>query len=501
MNIQEAKTEIKNALRTYFRRDENGQYKYPAVRQRPILLMGPPGIGKTAIMEQAAQECGVGLVAYTITHHTRQSAIGLPRITSRSFEGRSVSVTEYTLSEIVASVYDCMERTGKKEGILFIDEINCVSETLAPTMLQLLQNKTFGNHRIPDGWLIVAAGNPPEYNRSVRPFDIVTLDRVRVLQLEADCETWLDYAREHNVHGAILSYLQMKQDRFYRADSMAEEQTFVTARGWEDLSELIKGYEELGLEVTLAQVSQYLHHKETAGDFAAYYQLYSSYGEDYRIPQLLAEEPGGALWERKQELLRRASFEERFIVIHLILDTLELQFRKYRESEAFLHALHEALLSLEEEEQVVRCLQERTQRFRESLEVKKNMELLRGEEARRQEEVLKELERYCLILKKEHAPDCPQAFERIRELFGERKAQRNQLADTVGRMLEHALAFVEGSCGAEEETLLLVSGLAKSSSAAEYITAYGSSTYLRLGEGLLGMPQQELQRACRELGS
>ena len=72
------------------------------------------------------------------------------------------------MSEIVASVYDCMERTGKKEGILFIDEINCVSETLAPTMLQLLQNKQFGNHRIPDGWILVAAGNPAAYNLILR---------------------------------------------------------------------------------------------------------------------------------------------------------------------------------------------------------------------------------------------------------------------------------------------------------------------------------------------
>ena len=83
-------------------------------------------------MEQAAAECGVGLVAYTITHHTRQSAIGLPHIEARVYQGKEVSVTEYTLSEIIASVYQCMEETGKKEGILFIDEINCVSETLAP---------------------------------------------------------------------------------------------------------------------------------------------------------------------------------------------------------------------------------------------------------------------------------------------------------------------------------------------------------------------------------
>ncbi len=75
-------------------------------------------------------------------------------------------MTEYTMSEIISSVYDRMEETKIKEGILFIDEINCVSETLAPTMLQFLQCKTFGNQSVPKGWIIVAAGNPPEYNKS-----------------------------------------------------------------------------------------------------------------------------------------------------------------------------------------------------------------------------------------------------------------------------------------------------------------------------------------------
>ena len=95
--------------------------------------MGPPGIGKTQVMEQVARECGVALVAYTITHHTRQSAVGLPFIRQRNYGGKDVSVTEYTMSEIIASIYAKMEATGLAEGILFIDEINCVSETLAPT--------------------------------------------------------------------------------------------------------------------------------------------------------------------------------------------------------------------------------------------------------------------------------------------------------------------------------------------------------------------------------
>ena len=80
MNIKRAKEEIKDTIAAYLLKDEFGEYKIPAIRQRPVLLIGPPGVGKTQIMEQIARECEIGLVAYTITHHTRQSAVGLPFI-------------------------------------------------------------------------------------------------------------------------------------------------------------------------------------------------------------------------------------------------------------------------------------------------------------------------------------------------------------------------------------------------------------------------------------
>ena len=154
MDIKRAKQEIKDSIEAYLAKDEFGEYRIPAIRQRPILLMGPPGIGKTQIMEQIARECRIGLVAYTITHHTRQSAVGLPFIKEKVYAGQEFSVTEYTMSEIIGSVYEKMEQTKIKEGILFIDEINCVSETLAPTMLQFLQGKTFGNQKVPELSLI-----------------------------------------------------------------------------------------------------------------------------------------------------------------------------------------------------------------------------------------------------------------------------------------------------------------------------------------------------------
>ena len=114
MNIKQAKEEIKHTVRAYLAKEEMGEYTIPAIRQRPILLIGPPGIGKTQIMEQIARECNIGLVSYTITHHTRQSAVGLPYIKEKEFQGKTYSVTEYTMSEIIASVYEKIEETVEK---------------------------------------------------------------------------------------------------------------------------------------------------------------------------------------------------------------------------------------------------------------------------------------------------------------------------------------------------------------------------------------------------
>ena len=244
MNIKQAKNEVIRTVRAYLEKRDNGEYVIPVIRQRPLLLLGAPGIGKTQIMEQVANVCGIGLVSYTITHHTRQSAVGLPFIREKTYGEQTYSVTEYTMSEIIASVYEKIEK-GKKEGILFIDEINCVSETLAPTMLQFLQCKTFGNQAIPEGWIIVAAGNPPEYNKSVRDFDMVTLDRVRRIMVEPDYPAWKEYARRQRIHSGILSYLELRPQNFYRVQTDVDGMLFVTARGWEDLSTLIQVYETL----------------------------------------------------------------------------------------------------------------------------------------------------------------------------------------------------------------------------------------------------------------
>ena len=329
MDIRRAKEEILHTVKAYLAKDAKGNYEIPLLSQRPILLIGPPGIGKTAVVSQVAEELGVNLVSYSITHHTRQSAIGLPFIEHRTYGGEEVAVTEYTMSEIIASLYDTSERTGIREGILFLDEINCVSETLAPALLQFLQEKIFGTHKMPEGWILVTAGNPPAYNKSVREFDIVTLDRMRKLSVEADYGVWRGYAVQRGVHPAVLAYLDLRPEQFYRVETGVEGKNFVTARGWEDLSLMIRASEKLGLPVDEVVIGSYLQHVETAKDFAAYYELWLRYEAEYRVEDILAGTVPPTVYAKAQA----APFDERTSIVLMVTDKLCRQFAAVNEAD------------------------------------------------------------------------------------------------------------------------------------------------------------------------
>lgn len=323
MNIKQAKEHIKRAMRAYFAKDAYGNYRLSTSTQRPIFLLGAPGLGKTAIMEQIAQELEVGFVSYSMTHHTRQSALGLPFIEKRTFGEEQYDVSEYTMSEIIASVYEEMELSGKSEGILFLDEINCVSETLNPAMLQFLQYKVFGRHRVPDGWIVVTAGNPSEYNRTARDFDIATWDRLRRIDVEPDFDVWREFALAQGVHPAVVSYLDIERDHFYHIETTIDGASFVTARGWDDLSRMMSMYEELGLPVDGELVSQYVQDAEIAQHFFVYYELFNKYRSDYAIDEILAGQVREEIIARAQA----AAFDERVALMGLLVDALCTQVR------------------------------------------------------------------------------------------------------------------------------------------------------------------------------
>lgn len=485
MNIKRAKQEIKDAIQAYLCKDEYGDWVIPRVRQRPVLLLGAPGIGKTQIMEQIARECQVALVSYTITHHTRQSAIGLPFISKKDYGGKEFSVTEYTMSEIVASVYDKMEETGLKEGILFIDEINCVSETLAPAMLQFLQCKTFGNHAIPEGWIIVAAGNPPEYNKSVREFDVVTMDRVKKIQVEPDFSVWKEYAYQEGIHPAILSYLNLRTNYFYQMESTVEGRKFATPRGWEDLSRMIQVYEKLKKSVDADLVSQYIQHPKIARDFAGYYELYEKYQADYQIEEILQ----GKNFERMQKKVAHASFDERMSVVNLLLSGVRKPIRKAMESEAVLETVFDVLRdlkgALDEKEETACTLERFIELLRGEREQKKNQELLDRREDVRLKNALQVLTGYLEKLRKEGSLSGEDDFSKIKGWFGEEKAACDRSFELAGETLEYAFDFMEAVFLNSQELVVFLSELNTDFYSIQFLKEYECERYFRYNKELL----------------
>lgn len=485
MNIKQAKQEIADTLRAYLAKDEMGNYRIPPVRQRPILLMGPPGIGKTQIMEQAAAENGVGLVAYTITHHTRQSAIGLPIIEHRVYGGEETTVTEYTMSEILASVYQLMERTGLKEGILFLDEINCVSETLAPMMLQFLQCKTFGNRRLPEGWLIVAAGNPPEYNKSVRDFDVVTLDRVRRIDVTEDFAVWKEYAVRKGVHGAVVSYLDIKKDCFYRIETTADGLQFVTARGWEDLSELLTVYEKLGLRAGREVIGQYLQMPRIAKDFANYLELYYKYQRTYHVEDILS-----GTWQKVTvSELRAAPFDEKLSVLGLLFARLSEAARAARRQDACVTELHHILLEIRErlnaDERLREVLEAQIGEQSKRLQLERDAGRLATERRGLIQWVQGTLERYQSMAQSQPEGDAEASMHLLRGWFAPEVERRAELGAQAGARFDNAFRFLEESLGQGQEMVIFVTELTAGYDTSWYIENFGCDAYFRHNRELL----------------
>lgn len=465
MNIAQAKEQLFNTLRVYSAKNEYGDYVLEPEQQRPLFLMGPPGIGKTAIVKQAAEEMGLGLVSYSITHHTRQSALGLPKIIHKQYGDESFDVTEYTMSEIIASVYDCMETSGCREGILFLDEVNCASETLTPSMLQFLQFKTFGSHKVPDGWIVVTAGNPVTYNRNAKEFDVVTWDRLKRVDIEPDYDAWKAYAYQTRVHASILSYLEVRKENFYRIEETVDGKRFVTARGWSDLSTVIWMYEELGIPVDKALIGQYLQDEKIADDFASYYDLFNKYRSDYKLEDILS----GVESEEIRQRAVNAPFDERLALIGLLLDKVNESISEVMRKEDVITELRKVLKEVKEG----RDLAEVTNHEEEVYTRFRRMGVLSADSRAKYDAVLAFLRGHE-----------GRSFEEIRTDYEALVVDMKEKAKTAGARLDALFRFAEEVWGEGQEILILVTELTIGYYSSRFIARYGCDGYYKHSESL-----------------
>ena len=498
MNIKQAKDYIENTVRLYLKKDEFGEYRIPVVRQRPIFLLGAPGIGKTAVMEQIAQDLSVALVSYSMTHHTRQSALGLPFISHREYEGMQYDVSEYTMSEIIASIYDVMKESGVREGILFLDEINCVSETLAPSMLQFLQYKVFGRHKVPDGWVIVTAGNPPEYNKSVREFDVVTMDRLKVLSVEADYRVWKEYAQERGLHTAILNFLELKKEYFYKIETTVNGRSYVTARGWEDLSEILTLYEEEGMKVDETLVEQYLRNDKIVREFTAYYDLFNKYKKEYQTEEIL----NGTRSEQTVERARIAAFDERLSLLGMLVDKMMSEIRENMETSDYLSDLFTGLKAIksaaekqtegEKSVTVEEMLEKQADARKKQMEASLKAGNLSETEKRKNNRIVRFLEEAKKELYLDGQKDALDAFAKVKAKFEKELSEMKTETMKIKARLENLFSFVEETFAEGNEMLILVTELTVNHNSARFISRFGCDAYQKHNENLMLTERQTL---------
>lgn len=346
----------------------------------------------------------------------------------------------------------------------------------------------------------MAAGNPPEYNKSVREFDMVTLDRVRRMDIEADFSVWKEYARAQGVSNILLSYLELRPQNFYRVQADVDGMQFVTARGWEDLSGLMDTYEELQIPVTEEVICQYVAHKEIAKDVAAYVDLYRKYEDHYDIPEILKGRVKAEVYQR----LLHASFDEKLSLVNLLLAGLNRYFHEISDIRAVTDGWFGFLKRYRQE-----LLEAYSQKKGDALSIYETMasefeEAFAGEKASgfltREDERIRNDQIKCIRLgKPEQAEvlkadgDSSKIFDLARKDFAKKTEELEQAETKAGDALERAFDFIENAFAGGQELVVFVTELTMGKESSAYLSEHECTRYMKYNkELLLGTKRAEL---------
>lgn len=140
------------------------------------------------------------------------------------------------------------------------------------------------------------------------------MDRVRLIEVEADYRVWRTYALSRGVHPAILSFLELEPERFYRVEPHGHGA--VTARGWEDLSTLLSGYERLDFPIEDAVFGEFLQEPETAAAFTSFFRIFTACRAKLDVEGVLS----GVIPCAPE--LRKLRFDERLAMVEFLLHAL-----------------------------------------------------------------------------------------------------------------------------------------------------------------------------------
>jgi hypothetical protein len=188
--------------------------------EQSILLLSPPGVGKSDTVESAARAAGLPLKSLLGTQIAPEDVSGIPRIVGE----RAVFCPPRTLLPETPGPF-----------CLFLDELPACSPDVQKAFYSLLLERRIGEFPLPAGSWVVAAGNRTEDRALVRALSTALINRVFILQVRVDANEWLRWARDHGVRSEIVSFIAHCPEALLRAIPN-DPVPFSTPRAWTSLS-------------------------------------------------------------------------------------------------------------------------------------------------------------------------------------------------------------------------------------------------------------------------
>ena len=303
------------------------------------------------------------------------------------------------------------------------------------------------------------------------------------------------------MHAAVTTYLDIKKADFYKIETTVDGKSFVTARGWSDLSDMIRLYEQNNIKVDESLVCQYLQNRRIAKDFAVYYDLFNKYRADYQIDRILAGEPVDVIKGRA----RAARFDELLSLLGLLLDAVTGELRAVCNEEKAQTELLSALKAVRLElarpgSDPDAALMKQIDQRRRALDTGRKSGSLSADDAFAQQSTVAALEAERELLTREAPENGNAAFALLKADFDKSTKALKKHAEEAGKKLSNMFKFCEDVFEEGQEMVILVTELTISSYGARFISRYGCKEYFAHNKELLFYERQkEIIRELEEL--